>query len=185
MKYLLTIFFAFIFLSCQKESSFIDLPLVSPDGEAPVIGGIQQTFENGQPGQKFGNPSERNQLYDNISELGDNRPWVFPNPVYNRGSIGFQLNKTTFVRIYVVPAKASNSFKQIISCNSSFNLHDGFAIDTIVNTKLTKGAHFYFLDIFDKNQTRSFHYPEGLYRVYLRTESNLYWNDILVDIDGF
>ena len=183
MKYSYSFLFIILFISCQKEISFYDLPLTSPGGEAPIIEGYYKTYNNGTSGGIVGKPLEVNQLYDNAHEIRYIN--IYPNPCIDTfyADFYFTFMIPTRVKCFLIAGKATESLNKSVLFNTVFNIKEGFALysDEIITPKHSINSTTVTIDLKPNSKNGYINIPLGYYRLYFRTDRNLYWQDLFIN----
>ncbi|MCX6145865.1 MAG: hypothetical protein NTW25_01245, partial [Candidatus Kapabacteria bacterium] len=100
-----------------------------------------------------------------------------PNPIVNETIFNFSLRKKQNITLYISPSKSlkKSSFKDF-GVKNTFQ----FGADRImiINSDLfDEGMHSIS---FDLRTLSNSNIPNGLYRLYLKTEDNYYWQDVMI-----
>ena len=154
---------SFSFVSCDKDTG--ETLLYSPDLKMPVVDGLYFTSAvSPEVLAVWGNPSGNNLCYPSIG---------------SSTTIKFSVPEQSEVSVWVVPARLSSQSSEdvIKSFNGYFYNASGLAV-AILMDKQIKSAGSYEIN-FDFKDSKGNLLPEGFYRIYVESEYQFQWCDVL------
>ena len=185
--FLTFIVFSTLFSSnCRSPNS--PTPVRAPYLQTPVTTGIFITGETGpEPLGSFGNPNPKSKgslECDSIPSGGGAIPDElallppYPNPFNPATTVQFNLPCPSYVTVYVVPARYINQQSQFVQfSNASINIPGGLAIDVLFNRNTSPGIYSVAWSAQDQDGRP---FPDGFYRIYLKVDDQLLWQDVLL-----
>jgi hypothetical protein len=158
-------FISLVCISCELDS---DNPSGPPVLIPPIVNGIIKTHESGQVFGVIGKPCE-NRKGINLSING-----IFPNPNTSVFQISFDHYIDGLVQVWLSPANVSGDILSEIYGLNSFLITNSPNTVLVFSQVLSAGEFTYNIDL-----NKFFNYPYGYYRLYLQTEDELLWADLL------
>ncbi len=176
-------------LTCRSPNS----PPVfrAPNGQTPVTTGIIITGES-DPTElgRFGKPNP------NPEAVGDCEPQLFgessliekfhlytpyPNPDNGSQTIHFSVQCSTRVTIFVTPASFLSPENEIVRfANGAARQTGGLAVSVVFDRFAAPGI---YSAIWGSRDADGRNLPDGFYRIYLKTDDILLWQDTLLARD--
>ena len=160
-----------LFISCSSDD---DASSTQNDPTAiNLVTGINARQDNLSSALKLGNPNVRMPL--NISSTSI---IAFPNPVVNFLSIEIFQTNEIITDVWLVRAEANKIFE-----NTDFN--EVFDANTYTVNQVSQASIQSFNDLSNTNILLNLEGLEtGYFRVFIKTDQNLYWDNIYLDISG-
>lgn len=153
--------------SCEQNSDIITGP---PVLYPPIVSGIIKTHESGQVFGVIGKPND-NRNGNNISILV-----LYPNPVNNFFGIMFEHRQQGNIEMWITPANTSNDILMEMTGLGSIIIPNTVNSVQLFSGTLNAGKFNYEFDLRDYINSSAI---IGFYRLYLLTEDELLWADLL------
>lgn len=169
ISYLFILLLTFFILSCSNDD----------DGgnnatDIYIVTGLVAKSSNFSEGFLLGNPNTRMPLNFTSTSI-----IAYPNPVINALSIELTQTEEVISDIYLIEAVSKkNSFQNVdfeeLLTNTTYSIEE-----------VSEASLISFNNLSSNNITLNLEgYNTGYYRVFIKTDSNLYWDNIYIDNEG-
>lgn len=151
-------------LGCSDSDTYN--PIYAQYVGPPIVTGMIFTDERGNYLGGWGNPT---------STVG-----VYPNPTNSSFTIGIVLEKTCWVRVWVVKAYGPGEPVDplVSSAGGETYVPYGAPIRILIEHEQYPTGHFQV--VWDRNDDLGNAVPPGFYRIYVARDSSLAWADVLL-----
>jgi hypothetical protein len=159
--------FCIFFLSCNQSSEeLVGSIALNP----PIVTGIINTDNTGKILGEFGKPR------DNRDGINISIKSVFPNPSNSFFQVNIEHRKNGLLKMWYKPAiKTNDLFTEVLGINNAIIVKDVDSINVITGMYMA-GKYMFNISMRGYNDSLI---VKGYYRVYLSTEDELLWADLL------